>query len=75
VFGTRRQDWRPDMPDACAEPFIPVLWLQVLELLERVPKGSPVKFLEDGIPPDWPGPQFSSKSTPPRPFGQRRRSF
>jgi hypothetical protein len=52
VFGTHRQDWRPDMPDACAEPFIPLLWLQVLELLERVPKGSTVKFLEDGIPPD-----------------------
>jgi hypothetical protein len=52
VFGTRGQDWRPDMPDACGEPFIPLLWLQVLELLGRVPKGSTVKFLEDGIPPD-----------------------
>jgi hypothetical protein len=35
VFGSRREGWRPDLPDACAEPFIPVLWLQVLELLGR----------------------------------------
>ena len=40
VFGSRREGWRPDLPDACAEPFIPVLWLQVLELLGRVPRGS-----------------------------------
>jgi hypothetical protein len=53
VFGTRREGWRPDLPDACAEPFIPLLWLQVLELLGRVPKGSTAKFLEDGtLPPD-----------------------
>ena len=23
VFGSRREGWRPDLPDACAEPFIP----------------------------------------------------
>jgi hypothetical protein len=49
VFGSRREGWRPELPDACAEPFIPVLWLQVLELLGRVPRG---KFLEDGTLPD-----------------------
>ena len=48
VFGSRREGWHPDLPDACAEPFIPVLWLQILELLGRVPKGSTAKFLEDG---------------------------
>ena len=37
---------------ACAEPFIPLLWLQVVELLGRVPKGSTAKFLKDGIVPD-----------------------
>ena len=47
VFGIRREGWRPDLPDACAEPFIPMLWIQVLELLGRVPKGSTTKFLED----------------------------
>jgi hypothetical protein len=52
VFGSRRDGWRSDLPDACAEPFIPVLWLQVLELLGRVPKGSTAKFLEDGTEPD-----------------------
>ena len=40
VFGSRREGWQPDLPDAYAQPFIPVLWLQVLELLGRVPKGS-----------------------------------
>jgi hypothetical protein len=52
VFGSRREGWKPELPDACAEPFIPVLWLQVLELLGRVPKGSTAKFLEDGTEPD-----------------------
>jgi hypothetical protein len=52
VFGSRREDWKPDLPDACAEPFIPVLWLQVLELLDRVPKGSTAKFLENGTLPE-----------------------
>jgi hypothetical protein len=52
VFGSRQAGWHPNLPDACAEPFIPVLWLQVLELLGRVPKGSTAKFLEDGTLPD-----------------------
>jgi hypothetical protein len=52
VFGSRREGWRPELPDACTEPFIPVLWLQVLELLGRVPKGSTAKFLKDGTLPD-----------------------
>jgi hypothetical protein len=52
VFGSRREGWRPDLPDACAEPFIPVLWLQVLELLGRVPRGSTARFLADGTLPD-----------------------
>ena len=52
VFGARREGWRPDLPDACAEPFIPLLWLQILELLGRVPKGSIARFREDGTLPD-----------------------
>jgi len=52
VFGSRREDWRPDLPDAHAEPFIPVLWLQVLELLRRVPRGSTARFMENGTLPD-----------------------
>jgi hypothetical protein len=52
VFGSRRQGWRPDLPDAHAEPFIPVLWLQILELLGRVPHGSTARFMENGTLPD-----------------------
>ena len=52
VFGSRREGWRPDRPDAYAEPFIPVLWVRVMELLGRVSKGSTGKFLEDGSLPD-----------------------
>ena len=52
VFGSTRKGWRPDLPDACTEPFIPLLWLKVLELLGRVPKGSTARFLEDGSLPD-----------------------
>jgi hypothetical protein len=52
VFGTGREGWRPDLPEACAEPFIPLLWLKVLELLGRVPEGSTARFLKDGTLPD-----------------------
>jgi hypothetical protein len=31
---------------------VPLLWLQVLELLGRVPEGSTARFLEDGTVPD-----------------------
>jgi hypothetical protein len=51
VFGVTRAGCRPDLPDACREPFIPVLWLKVLELLGRVPNGSTARFLEDGTLP------------------------
>jgi hypothetical protein len=51
VFGSRREGWRPDLPDAHGEPFVPVLWLQVLELLGRVPGGSTVRFIHDGTLP------------------------
>jgi hypothetical protein len=52
VFGSTRGGWRSDLPDACKEPFIPLLWLKVLELLGRVPDGSTARFLEDGTLPD-----------------------
>jgi hypothetical protein len=29
VFGVTRAGWRPDLPDALQEPFIPLLWLKV----------------------------------------------
>ena len=52
VFGSTREGWHPDMPDACKEPFVPLLWLKVLELLGRVPEGSTARFIEDGTLPD-----------------------
>jgi hypothetical protein len=52
VFGSTRAGWHPDLPDACKEPFIPLLWLKVHELLGRVPEGSTARFLQDGTLPD-----------------------
>src|SRR5919106_4294619 len=51
LFGTSREGWRPDLPDACGEPFIPLLWVKVHELLGRVPKGSTARFIQDGTLP------------------------
>jgi hypothetical protein len=51
VFGTGREGWRPDLPDACQEPFIPLLWLKVHEPLGRVPEGSTARFVKDGTLP------------------------
>ena len=51
VFGTSRAGWRPDLPDGCNEPFVPLLWLKVHELLGRVPQGSTARFAKDGTLP------------------------
>ena len=47
VFGSTRAGWQPDLPDACKEPFIPLLWLKIFELLGRVPHGSTTRFLQE----------------------------
>jgi hypothetical protein len=51
VFGTSRERWHPDLPDAAHQPFIPLLWIRVLELLGRVPDGSTARFVRDGTLP------------------------
>jgi hypothetical protein len=51
VFGSTREGWQADLPDACKEPFVPLLWLQILELLGRVQQGSTARFLKDGTLP------------------------
>jgi hypothetical protein len=51
VFGVSRDGWRPELPDACREPFIPLLWVKVHELLGRVPQGSTARFIQDGTLP------------------------
>jgi hypothetical protein len=52
VFGSTREGWHPDLPDACKEPLVPLLWVKILELLGRVPQGSTARFLQDGTLPD-----------------------
>ena len=52
LFGVTRADWRPDLPNALYEPFIPLLWLKVHELLGRVPEGSTGRGIRDGTLPD-----------------------
>jgi hypothetical protein len=51
--GVRGQSpgWRPDLPNAHRERFIPLLWLKVHELLGRVPAGSTARFIQDGSLP------------------------
>ena len=51
MFGTSRAGWHPDLPGACKEPFIPLLWVKVRELLGRVPEGSTARFVKDGALP------------------------
>jgi hypothetical protein len=51
VFGTGREGWRPNLPDPQQEPFIPLLWLKIHELLGRVPEGSTARFVRDGTLP------------------------
>ena len=52
VFGSTREGWRSDLPDALHEPFVPLLWLKVNELLGRLPEGSTARFVKDGTLPD-----------------------
>lgn len=47
-FGSKREGWRPDQPDAFAEPLISIPWVQILEYLGRVPEGTTGEFLESG---------------------------
>jgi hypothetical protein len=51
AFGVSRPGWRADLPDARHEPFIPLLWLKIHELLGHVPEGSTGRFIEDGTLP------------------------
>jgi hypothetical protein len=51
VFGVTRAGWRPDLPDARQEPFIPILWVKAHELLGRVPEGSTARFIKYGTLP------------------------
>ena len=39
-------------PMPVTSPFVPLLWLKILELLGRVPEGSTARSLEDGTLPE-----------------------
>lgn len=45
-FGSTREGWQPDQPDAFAEPLVNIPWVQILELLGWAPDGSTGEFLE-----------------------------
>ncbi|MBM3556072.1 MAG: hypothetical protein FJX47_11030 [Alphaproteobacteria bacterium] len=45
-FGSTREGWRLDQPDAFAEPLLNIPWVQILELLNRLPDGTTGEFLE-----------------------------
>jgi len=53
VIGSVQKDWTPDRPDAFHLPLQVIPWIQVLELLGRVPDGTTGKLLGPaGIIPD-----------------------
>ena len=54
VFGTNRQAWRPDLPEASDESLVPLLWVKIHELLGRVPEGSTAQFVQHGTLPGDP---------------------
>jgi hypothetical protein len=45
-FGSTREGWRPDLVDAFAKPILNIPWVQILELLGRVPAGTTQEFLD-----------------------------
>lgn len=48
IFGSTREGWRPDQPDAYAEPLLAIPWVQALELPGRVTDGTTWQFLDPG---------------------------
>lgn len=40
LFTSERDNWNPLLPDAYADPFLVVPWVQIFELLGRVTDGS-----------------------------------
>ncbi|CAA6605792.1 hypothetical protein MTBLM1_70008 [Rhodospirillaceae bacterium LM-1] len=47
-FGSAREGWRPDQPDAFSKPLINIPWVQILELLNEIPDGTTGQFLASG---------------------------
>jgi hypothetical protein len=47
-FGSTDEGWTPDKPRAFDEPLLNIPWVQILELLGRVPVNTTGEFLKDG---------------------------
>ncbi|MGE0252904.1 MAG: hypothetical protein AB7G80_02320 [Dongiaceae bacterium] len=46
LIGSERDGWHPDLPDAFSNGLVMIPWVQILELLKRVPDGTTGVFLE-----------------------------
>ena len=47
-FGSTEEGWSPDRPGAFDEPLLTIPWVQILELLGRVPDNTTGEFLDGG---------------------------
>ena len=47
-FGSTDEGWTPDRPGAFDEPLLNIPWVQILELLGRVPENTTGEFFESG---------------------------
>lgn len=45
LIGSERDGWHPDLPDAFSSGLVMIPWVQILELLKRVPDGATGIFL------------------------------
>ena len=48
LFGSIDENWAPDIPDAFDQPLLSIPWVQIFELLGRVPENTTGEFLKDG---------------------------
>ncbi len=47
-FGSTEDGWTPNQPGAFDEPLVTIPWVQILELLGRVPEKTTGEFLDGG---------------------------
>ena len=47
-FGSTEEDWSPDRPGAFDQPLLTIPWVQILELVGRVPENTTGEFLDGG---------------------------
>ena len=72
VFGSRREGWRPDLPDACAEPFIPCSGSRSWSCSAACPRAAPPGSARTA---PCRTDRFDAPLTPPRPRARRRSLF